>query len=138
MREQRFNTRLQCITLRWIEHRFGQGKGGNNHDVVGVEIVRGRKTAKSGVCVCYSSSPSLKTTSRPHIHIKHHKGTRYDVLDGDVSQSVQRIHDLRNTLHLALHQVIHTIGIVAHSNRVQSQSQSIWEVTLANESLHLC
>lgn len=83
-REQRFNTRLQCITLRWIEHRFGQGKGGNNHDVVGVEIVRGRKTAKSGVCVCYSSSPSLNTTSRPHIHIKHHKVTGDHIPNGNV------------------------------------------------------
>ena len=74
-REQRFNTGLQCITLCWIEHRFGQGKGGNNHDIVWIEIVRWRKTAKSGICVCYSSSPSFNTTSRPHIHIKHHKVT---------------------------------------------------------------
>lgn len=77
----------------------------------------------------------MELTGRPHVHIKHHKVTRDDVLDGNVSQSVQRIHDLRNTLHLAFHQVIHAIGIVAHSNCVQSQSQSVGEVTLANESL---
>ncbi len=75
-------------------------------------------------------------TGRPHVHIKHHKVTRDDVLDGDVSQSVQRIYDLRNTLHLAFHQVIHAIGIVTHSNCVQSQPQSVGEVTLANESLN--
>ena len=77
----------------------------------------------------------MELTGRPHVHIKHHKVTRDDVLDGNVSQSVQRIHDLRNTLQFALHHVIHTIGIVAHSNCVQSQSQSVGEVTLANESL---
>ena len=43
-KQERFDTGLERVTLGRIKHRFGQRKGRDDHHVVRIEVVGGRKT----------------------------------------------------------------------------------------------
>ena len=58
------------------------------------------------------------------------------VVNGDVSQTVERINGLLEAHQLVVHEVIHAVLLIRNSGQVQSQSQTLRVFALLDVRLH--
>ena len=133
---QRFNAGLKTLTSKWIENALREGKGRDDHHIIRIEIVGGRKAVKRLISVRYSSFPHLIPARRPHIHVKHHKVAGHCIANGDIPQSVNWINDLLDALQLSIFKMEDTIGMLTDSHNIQCDSQSLWIVVFKDVLFH--